>query len=136
MKLVLLIAILAAVAASALGVVVALYHHKKASVGDIKLIGELAEVDRALEPEGTVIVRGELWRAKSKNGSFLSAGTRVQVVGFENHLALVEVCDCGSAGSQLGLVLNCLHTNSKKRVSWHASCSRENRHARKTQCKG
>jgi len=93
MKLVLLIAILAAVAASALGVVVALYHHKKASADDIKLIGETAEVHGALEPEGTVIVRGELWRAKSKDGAFISAGARVRVVGFENHLALVEVCD-------------------------------------------
>jgi membrane-bound serine protease (ClpP class) len=93
MKLVLLIAILAAVAASALGVVVALYRHKKASVGDMKLIGEIAEVDKELAPEGTVIVRGELWRAKSEDGDFLSAGTRVQVVGFENHLAVVKLPD-------------------------------------------
>lgn len=93
MKLVLLIAILAAVAASALGVVIALYRHKKASVGDMKLIGELAEVDKELAPEGTVIVRGELWRAKSKDGAFVAASTRVQVVGFENHLAVVKLPD-------------------------------------------
>ena len=93
MKLVLLIAILATVAALAAGVVVALYHHKKASIGEIKVIGEIAQVERDLDPEGTVIVRGELWRAKSRDGASISAHTRVQVVGFENHLMLVEVCE-------------------------------------------
>jgi membrane-bound serine protease (ClpP class) len=93
MKLVLLIAILATVAALAMVLVVALYRHKKASLGSLRLIGEMARVDRALNPEGTVLVHGELWRAKAKDGAFISANTEVQVIGFENHLALVEVCD-------------------------------------------
>ncbi|HEV7473781.1 MAG TPA: NfeD family protein [Pyrinomonadaceae bacterium] len=88
-----LVAILGTVAALSLVLVVALYRHKKASVGDMKLIGEEAKVDQELNPEGTVIVHGELWRAKSKNGAFISAHTRVHVVGFEDHLVLVEVCD-------------------------------------------
>lgn len=93
MKLLLVISILTTVAALALGVVVALYHHKKAGAGDINLIGEIAQVDTKLDPEGTVIVGGELWRAKSSDGAFMSARTRVRVVGFENHLALVERLD-------------------------------------------
>ena len=93
MKLVLLIGILIAVVALALVVVVALYIHKKAGVGDIRLVGKIAEVDTKLDPEGTVIVCGELWRARSKDGRHISTHARVRVVGFEDHLALVEVCD-------------------------------------------
>ena len=93
MKLGLLVTILAAVAALATVLVVALYHHKKAGAGDIKLIGEVARVDTTLDPEGTVIVVGELWRAKSRSGAVIPPHTRVRVVGFEDHLAVVEVCD-------------------------------------------
>lgn len=93
MKLVLLIGVLTAVAALATLVVVALYLHKRAGTVDIKLIGELARVDTKLDPEGTVIVRGEMWRARSKDGTHISNRARVRVVGFEGHLALVEVCD-------------------------------------------
>ena len=93
MKLVLLIGVLTTVAALATLVVVGLYFHKKAGAGDIKLLGEIAEVDTKLDPEGTVIVCGELWRARSKDGVIISARARVRVVGFEDHFALVEACD-------------------------------------------
>ena len=93
MKLVLLIGVLTTVAALATLVVISLYLHKRAGAGDIKLIGELARVDTKLDPEGTVIVCGELWRARSKDGANISSHSRVRVVGFEDHLALVEVCD-------------------------------------------
>lgn len=74
-------------------VVTALSRHKKAGAGDIKLVGEIAIVEIGLAPEGTVIVRGELWRAISNDGSVIPPKARVRVVGFENYLALVEVCD-------------------------------------------
>ena len=93
MKLLLLIGVLTCVAALATFVVVALYLHKRAGAGDIKLVGELAQVATKLDPEGTVIVSGELWRARSKDGTHISPRARVRVVGFEGHLALVEVCD-------------------------------------------
>lgn len=85
--------VLVGVTAFATLVVVALYLHKKAGAGDIKLIGELAQVDTKLDPEGTVIVCGDLWRARSKDGAHISARAQVRVVGFEGHLVLVEVCD-------------------------------------------
>ncbi len=91
MKLVLLIGVLATVAAFATLLVVALYFHKKGAAGDLNLIGELAEVQKQLDPEGTVMVGGELWRAKSKNGVPISTHARVRIVGFEDHLALVEI---------------------------------------------
>ena len=93
MKLVLLIGILTSVAALATLIVVVLYLHKKSGAGDIKLIGELARVDTKLDPEGTVIVAGELWRARSINGDRISQHARVRIVSFEDHLALVEICD-------------------------------------------
>ena len=92
MKLVLLIGVLTSVAALATLVVVALYVHKRAGTGDIKLIGELAWVETKLDPEGTVIVGGELWRARSISGHSISARVQVRVVSFEDHLVLVEVC--------------------------------------------
>ncbi|HEV2829817.1 MAG TPA: NfeD family protein [Pyrinomonadaceae bacterium] len=93
MKLIFLIAILAAAAGIAAALVVALYVHKRRGAGDIKLIGEIARVDTKLDPEGTVIVCGELWRAKSKTEALISAGARVRVVAFVDQLALVELCD-------------------------------------------
>lgn len=93
MKLVLLIGVLIGVAALATVVVVALYLHKRNSAGDVRLIGELARVDTKLAPEGTVIVCGELWRARSQDGGHIATRRQVRVVGFEGHLALVEVCD-------------------------------------------
>jgi membrane protein implicated in regulation of membrane protease activity len=93
MKLALLIGILVTVAALSTLLVIALYFHKKGSSGDISLMGRIAEVQKQLDPEGTVIVGGELWRAKSKDGALISAHQRVRVVGFEGHLALVEICE-------------------------------------------
>lgn len=90
MKLLLLIAILATVAFVATALVVALYRHKKAGVGAVKLIGEIGYVDTDLNPEGTVIVSGELWRATSKDQAPIAARARVRVVGFAEALAIVE----------------------------------------------
>ena len=92
MKLLLLISILAAAAGVAAALVIALYIHKRKGMGDIKLIGETARVNTKLDPEGTVIACGELWRAKSKTGAFITAGAQVRVVAFIDHLALVESC--------------------------------------------
>ena len=93
MKLLLLTTILITVAGLAATLVIALYVHKRKGAGDIRLIGELGHVDTKLDPEGTVIVGGELWRAKSKTGTAISARSRVRVVAFVDHLALVELYD-------------------------------------------
>jgi membrane-bound ClpP family serine protease len=93
MKLLLLIAILLVTAGLAAALVIALYVHKRKGAGDIRLIGELGHADTKLDPEGTVIVGGELWRAKSKTGTAISARSRIRVVAFVDHLALVESCD-------------------------------------------
>ncbi len=75
------------------GALMVLSRHKKAGKEEIKLIGELATVEAQLFPEGTIIVHGELWRARSRDRVAISSHVRVRVVGFEDQLALVEVCD-------------------------------------------
>ncbi len=71
--------------------VLALWRHKRASGGEVKLIGEIGQVETKLDPEGTVIVAGELWRAKSSDGAFIAAHTRVRAIGIQGHLVLVEI---------------------------------------------
>jgi len=78
------------IAALVAGVVAALSRHKKAAKRDIKLFGEMAHVEAALEPEGTVIVHGELWPARSGDGLPIASETRVQIIGFQGHLLIVE----------------------------------------------
>jgi membrane-bound serine protease (ClpP class) len=90
MKLTLILTIVATLATLVVIVVFALSRHKKAGTGDIKLLGEIGLVDSQLEPEGTVLVRGELWRAKSEDGVVIPAQARVRIVGFQDHLVLVE----------------------------------------------
>jgi membrane-bound ClpP family serine protease len=90
-KLILLTAIIASVALVALAIVFALYRHKKTSAGNVPLIGEFCEVDTNLTPDGTVIVQGELWPARSIDGTFIPPRSRVRIVGTQDHLLLVTM---------------------------------------------
>ena len=90
-KLIFLIAILAFVALSALAIVIALYRHKKTSAVDVHLIGELCQVNTHLTPEGTVLVQGELWPARSIDGNSIAPPSLVRIVGAEDHHLLVKV---------------------------------------------
>lgn len=91
MKLILLTAILALFALIALAIVIALYRHKRKSSGEVRLIGELCEVKTNLTPDGTVIVQGELWPARSIDGTFIAPPDLARVVGTQDHLLLVKV---------------------------------------------
>jgi membrane-bound serine protease (ClpP class) len=64
--------------------------HKKAAQGELGLMGALASVETTLTPEGSVIVRGELWRARSRTDGKLEKGRTVRVVGASAHLLEVE----------------------------------------------
>jgi membrane-bound serine protease (ClpP class) len=70
--------------------IVALSRHKKSAAGEIDLMGALASVETTLEPEGSVLVRGELWRARLRSGGNLERGQKVRVVGASGHLLEVE----------------------------------------------
>ncbi|HYG81734.1 MAG TPA: NfeD family protein [Pyrinomonadaceae bacterium] len=74
----------------ALGLFVfALWRHKRAGSGDLDLMGASASVETTLGPEGSVLVRGELWPARSSTGASLERGRAVRVVGASRHLLMV-----------------------------------------------
>ena len=91
MKIILLTAILAFFALIALAIVIALYRHKKTSAGELRLVGELCQVNTNLTPDGTVIVQGELWSARSIDGTVVAPPSLVRIVGTQDHLLLVKV---------------------------------------------
>ena len=71
-------------------IVVLMSRHKKGGVGELNLLGAVALVQTSLAPEGSVLVRGELWRARSRAGLNIERGQEVRVVGASQHLLEVE----------------------------------------------
>jgi membrane-bound serine protease (ClpP class) len=64
---------------------------KRAVTGREGLIGELARARRALDPEGTVQVKGELWDATAVEGS-IATGEMVEIVAVDGfHLQVRKV---------------------------------------------
>jgi membrane-bound ClpP family serine protease len=63
---------------------------KKTMKDDFTLLGSSGIVDQPLNPEGTVIVRGELWNACSSHGQLIVTQTRVSIVRLRDHLLVVE----------------------------------------------
>ena len=71
--------------------VAALSRHKKASREPVRLAGRVASVERALAPEGFVMIDGELWRARARGGVEVPCGrSNVRVVGASGCLLEVE----------------------------------------------
>jgi membrane-bound ClpP family serine protease len=79
--------------AGAAAMVAAVSRHKKSGTVDVELIGAIGLVDTTLDPEGTVFVRGELWRASSSDGNVVLPPSKVRVVGARDHLLLVHPTD-------------------------------------------
>lgn len=74
----------------ALGAVLAVRSRRQpVRVGEESLIGRVAEVRRALEPEGMVFLDGALWQAVSENGD-AATGEAVRVVGRHRLRLIVE----------------------------------------------
>jgi membrane-bound serine protease (ClpP class) len=59
------------------------------TTGAAGLLSEVGEVKTAIDPEGEVLVRGELWTAVA-NGPGIGVGERVRVVGVEGLKLRVE----------------------------------------------
>ncbi len=62
-------------------------HRARPRTGKQGLIGEAGVVKQALDPEGKVLVHGELWKARAADR--MPEGSRVRVVGVEDGLQLV-----------------------------------------------
>lgn len=67
----------------------ALSRHKKGAMRELDLMGRIGSVVAALQPEGAVLVDGELWRARVRSGGELARG-RVRVVGARGVVLEVE----------------------------------------------
>lgn len=66
--------------------------HKKASSAPFALIGRTGSVERDLNPEGYVLVDGELWPARVRGGERVAcSGRSVRVVGARGHALEVEL---------------------------------------------
>jgi membrane-bound serine protease (ClpP class) len=73
---------LAALAAGLLAYVALSARHAKASRRPLAPVGRVGSVERELNPEGFVLVEGELWRARLRGGGRLGPGrSNVRVVG-------------------------------------------------------
>jgi membrane protein implicated in regulation of membrane protease activity len=77
------------VAASA---VAAASRHRKGAGAPLELIGRVATVERDIDPEGAVLVGGELMPARARGGKPITRATcrRVRVVGARGHCLEVE----------------------------------------------
>jgi len=83
--------VLSAPAVALLAYVVHSSRQKKYSRSPLNLVGRVASVERALEPEGFVLIEGELWRARARGEATVErGGRRVRVVGASGCVLLVE----------------------------------------------
>ncbi len=70
--------------------VVLLSRHKKAAMGSLELIGSEGRAETTLQPDGAVLVRGELWRARSATGVAIERDSLIRVRGARGHLLIIE----------------------------------------------
>ena len=73
-----------------IAIVASLSRHKKSATGDVHLIGATALVESELNPDGTVLVQGELWQARCNGGTSIAVHSRVHVIALRDHLLIVE----------------------------------------------
>ncbi len=84
--------ILGALAAAAVPIffVAALSKYKKTAMRSVGLIGSEGRAETTLQPEGTVLVGGELWRARSALGEAIECESLIRIRGARGHLLIVE----------------------------------------------
>ncbi|HEX8560893.1 MAG TPA: NfeD family protein [Pyrinomonadaceae bacterium] len=89
--LLLMLLVLAAPALAAAAQVVHRSRQLKLSRRPLRLVGSVASVESPLEPEGFVLVGGELWRARARDGVRVGPGVaNVRVVGARGCVVEVE----------------------------------------------
>ncbi|MGZ4145892.1 MAG: NfeD family protein, partial [Actinomycetota bacterium] len=64
-----------------------------------ELIGEGGEVRSMLNPEGFVLVEGELWRARSEDGSRMRVGIPVTVSRIDGTVLIVRATVSGNGAA-------------------------------------
>ena len=69
---------------------VGLWNHKRSAKLPFKVIGATGFIETTLDPEGAVIIDGELWRARAAIGNTMKVRDRIRVIGVQAHLLVVE----------------------------------------------
>jgi membrane-bound serine protease (ClpP class) len=64
-------------------------HKRQATTGREALAGKIAVVRSPLDPEGTVLLKGELWKARASEGP-IEAGESVLVTDIDGFTLLVR----------------------------------------------
>jgi len=59
-------------------------------MGPIQLLGAAGIAHTDLDPDGAVLIKGELWKARSIDGTTIAAQQDVEVVRVEGLLLLVR----------------------------------------------
>ncbi|MGH9881900.1 MAG: NfeD family protein [Pyrinomonadaceae bacterium] len=75
----------------ALAGIVLTSRHKKMATDGVPFVGASAVVNSKLNPEGTVLFRGEVWRARSRNKNEIDVQAVVKIIGVHDHLLLVDL---------------------------------------------
>lgn len=66
-------------------------HKNKVTTGIQGMVGESGKAVTEVGEEGKVFVRGELWNARTADGSAISKNTRIEVVSLDGMTAVVKV---------------------------------------------
>lgn len=66
------------------------------TIGRESMVGEVGAALAAVDPDGTVEVRGAAWRARTNRATPISAGDQVRVVGVDGLLLEVEPAEGGA----------------------------------------
>jgi membrane protein implicated in regulation of membrane protease activity len=101
MNAVVLFLVILFVLALALAAYVALAsRHQKSARLPLELVGRVGSVERGLKPEGFVLVGGELWPARARDGGDVGPGrANVRVVGAAGCVLEVEPVGGRAAGA-------------------------------------
>jgi membrane-bound ClpP family serine protease len=70
--------------------VVFLSRHKKSATSTLHIIGAIGKVQTSLHPLGSVLIDGELWQARSRDGTPIEAGQSIRGISFDGPLLIVE----------------------------------------------
>lgn len=63
---------------------------KKPSTGRDAIVGETGTAEEELNPEGEIMVKGELWKARAKEGKKIEKGRNVKIVEVKDLALAVE----------------------------------------------
>jgi membrane-bound ClpP family serine protease len=65
-------------------------HRAKATKITLDLIGKVAIVQTELNPQGAIIINGDLWLAMTNEDETISVGKKVKVVNLKGHMLQVD----------------------------------------------